>query len=86
MKIGGGVLICALQSPKFFGVKKSLRNEQTIFKSLSERLRKLSLPLILEDEGIVSGASIPPGFAPALAELERGSNRATPKTIPTSNT
>jgi len=30
--------------------------------------------VFLKDEGIVTGASIPPGFAPALAELERGSN------------
>jgi hypothetical protein len=27
------------------------------------------------DEGIFAATSIPPGFAPALAELERGSNR-----------
>jgi len=59
----------------------------------TERLRKLSPtsygfdesnPYISGDEGIAAGASIPPGFAPALAELERGSGRATPKTIPSS--
>jgi len=38
-----------------------------------------------KDEGIVAGASNPPGKAPALADLERGfTDRATPKTIPSS--
>jgi hypothetical protein len=39
--------------------------------------------LIVGAQFIEPVPSIPPGFAPALAELERGSNRATPKTIPT---
>jgi len=51
----------------------------------SERLRKLSQPLLPQDEGIVAGASNPPGFAEALADLERGfTDQATPKTIPSS--
>jgi len=39
-----------------------------------------------EDEGIVTGALNRPGFALALADFERGfSDRATPKTIPSSS-
>jgi hypothetical protein len=36
---GGGVLICALQSPKFFGVKKFSNDEQTIFQFLIQRTK-----------------------------------------------
>jgi len=55
------------------------------FEYLSERLRKLSLPFkIPQDEGIVAGALNRPRTAPALVDFERGSIRATPKTIPTS--
>jgi len=46
---------------------------------------KITITHYSKDEGIGTGASIPPGFAPALAELERGfTDRATPKTIPSS--
>jgi len=52
----------------------------------ANRVTPKSVPLYYPgDEGIVAGASNPPGLRGALADLERGfTDRATPKSIPSS--
>jgi len=75
------------ETPEIFGGARRAKNCQRANKipsiPLTERLRKLSPPLSTpKDEGIVSGASNPPGFARALADLERGSHPSDSENYP----